>query len=211
MSRWDFAKEGTHPAAGANSVAGLEAGFQPYFEADNHASKRNVIATNVGWVRRQNYTDVHGNSRTKDEILVAANPGTSEGYVSADYLGFPDIAQLYVSTENSANSINVYVVFNEPVYFKGSANNLTITLANTAGGNSQVATANASIRDITNANNTVIFKVTGAQPGTYKIHANTIAVVAGSANLNSLNSGGEDANLVITGAVSNTLGTFTIS
>jgi hypothetical protein len=72
MSTWDFRRESTATKSGANNVAGILAGYQPFAEADNIASKRNVIATSKGWVRRQNKTDSDGNKRTMDEVLVAA-------------------------------------------------------------------------------------------------------------------------------------------
>jgi hypothetical protein len=165
-------------------------------------TKRNIIITNLGYVRRYNYTDVHSNARTKDETLI------SIGGLDTT-TGFPSINEIYISNVSS-NTANLYVVFSEPVYFKGSANGLTIFLANTISGNSHVATANASIRDVINANNTVVFKIVGSKPGTYFINANTIAVTAGGSNLISLNSGAENANLTISGAVSNAFGTFTL-
>jgi hypothetical protein len=220
MSSWDFRKEGTHPVAGANTVAGLKAGYQPYFEANNLASKRNVIATNKGWIRRQiKRTD--GNApRLVDEVLVAAHPGSGDagGYANS-YLGFPDIAQIYTDATSYSfgDTTYVYVVFNEPIWHRAPAGNLRITIANTAGGNSNfkaVATAVNSNTGIVNANNTLVFSfasTTAGDVGTYKINAQSIINATSTvANLVSLNTGNEAANLVITGAVSNTLGTFTI-
>ena len=63
MSSWGFDKEGTQNAGGANTEDFLVSGFQPFYEADSIASKRNVIGTDLGWVRRVNYTDTHGNAR----------------------------------------------------------------------------------------------------------------------------------------------------
>jgi hypothetical protein len=48
MSTWDFRREITATKSGANNVAGILAGYQPFAEADNIASKRNVIATSKG-------------------------------------------------------------------------------------------------------------------------------------------------------------------
>ena len=42
-----------------------------FITLDPNIDARDVIATNQGWVHRKTYTDQHGNSRTKDEILVA--------------------------------------------------------------------------------------------------------------------------------------------
>jgi hypothetical protein len=137
-------------------------------------------------------------------------------------LGFPDIAQVYLnSTSISAayggENVSVYVVMNEPVKHSGAAGSLQITVANTAGGNSSlVATATAvnSNTGITNANNTLVFTlpVTAGDAGSYKIQAQSVInATAAAANLVSLNAGSESANLVITGAVSNTVGTIVIT
>jgi hypothetical protein len=39
MSTWDFRRESTATKSGANNVAGILAGYQPFAEADNIASK----------------------------------------------------------------------------------------------------------------------------------------------------------------------------
>jgi hypothetical protein len=224
MSTWRFDKESNTDYQGANTVAGQLAGHQPHFQADTLSSKRNVIATEKGWIRRT-HKNTDGNQRQIDEVLVAAHPGSAGatgGYSGIAYLGFPDIAQVYLnSTSISAayggENVSVYVVMNEPVKHSGAAGSLQITVANTAGGNSSlVATATAvnSNTGITNANNTLVFTlpVTAGDAGSYKIQAQSVInATAAAANLVSLNAGSESANLVITGAVSNTVGTIVIT
>ena len=224
MSTWRFDKESNTDYQGANTVAGQLAGHQPHFQADTLSSKRNVIATEKGWIRRT-HKNTDGNQRQIDEVLVAAHPGSAGatgGYSGIAYLGFPDIAQVYLnSTSISAayggENVSVYVVMNEPVKHSGAAGSLQITVANTAGGNSSlVATATAvnSNTGITNANNTLVFTlpVTAGDAGSYKIQAQSVInATAAAANLLSLNAGSESANLVITGAVSNTVGTIVIT
>ena len=224
MSTWRFDKESNTDYQGANTVAGQLAGHQPHFQADTLSSKRNVIATEKGWIRRT-HKNTDGNQRQIDEVLVAAHPGSAGatgGYSGIAYLGFPDIAQVYLnSTSISAayggENVSVYVVINEPVKHSGAAGSLQITVANTAGGNSSlVATATAvnSNTGITNANNTLVFTlpVTAGDAGSYKIQAQSVInATATAANLVSLNTGSESANLVITGAVSNTVGTIVIT
>lgn len=219
MSSWGFDTEGTQVAAGANTVAGLKAGYQPYEKADVLSSKRNVIATNKGWIRRTIKTNESGPVRIIDEPLVPANPGTADGYANTAYLGFADIAQMYMdSTSVSPGATSVYVVFNEPLKHEGDAGDLILHLANTASGNAEkrlVATADNSNTGIVNANNTLKFNVTFlvGDAGTYKVQAasNTIInATATAANLVSLNTY-VSANLTVTGAVSNTLGTITVS
>lgn len=219
MSSWGFDAEGTQVAAGANTVAGLKAGYQPYAQADVLSSKRNVIATNRGWIRRTIKTNEGGPVRIIDEPLVPANPGTADGYANTAYLGFADIAQIYMANTTVApGATSVYVVFNEPVKHEGDAGDLILHLANTVSGNAEkrlVATADNSNTGIINANNTLKFNVTfvAGDAGSYKVLAasNTIInATATAANLVSLNTY-TSANLVVTGAVSNTLGTITVT
>lgn len=220
---WDFRNESTHPAAGANNAAGHIAGYRPYYflgrDTDN-AYKRNVIKTSKGWVRRMNKTDSGGNKRTQDEVLVAAGDKLTGGV--------PDIAEIYVSGSPVGNtSANVYVVFNEPIQFKGgnSGNNLSLTVANTAGGNHAVAICNSNpVSNLPiNANNTLVFTYktqggtagSGAASGTYQVNAQSITCVGGGASLlawgNTSIATARFANLTITGAVSNNMGTWTVA
>ena len=220
MPSWGYDHEKTQVAAGANTVAGLKAGFQPFEKANVLSSKRNVIATNKGWVRRTIKNNRQGGgTRIIDEPLVPANPGIADGYANTAHLGFADIAQIYMdSTSVSPGAAEINVVFNEPVMYHGSGGQLRLTLANTASGNNKkiaLATRSNSNTGIINANNTVKFSVTfvAGDAGTYKVLAasNTIVNATSTvANLNSLNTL-VSANLVVTGAVSNTLGTITVS
>lgn len=218
MSTWNFTRESQATATGANTVAGLLAGNQPFAEADTLRSKRNVIATDRGWVRRQIKT-TDGRVRVQDEVLVAAHPADGFSYAANTHLGNPDIAQIYLSATDLTSvangaTLNVYVVFNEPVKHSGAAGDLVLTIANTVSG--AVLTANASAVNtntgIVTANNTLVFQTTPVEVGTYKINAQTISnVTATAANLVSLNEGSESANLVVTGAVSNALGSFIVT
>ena len=219
MSSWDFRRESTQTASGANTVAGIKSGYQPFAAADVMASKRNVIATNVGWVRRQNKTDNLGNKRTLNEVLVAAHPGSGLAYNSNTYPGKADIAQMYVKLNSSgyitANvSANLYVVFNSPVKFKNSGNAMSINIANTIGGNHAVARFTAQTSsNLIGANNTLIFTMPKLQGGagsakaTYHINAQAITV-AGNPLYNPEQTTTHSANLTITGAVANNLLNF---
>jgi hypothetical protein len=229
MPKWRFDHEKNTSATGAaDSAVFKKTGHNPYPVEGDNASKRNVIATSAGWVRRTFKVDTHGNTRQQEEVLVAANPGVQgKDYSSNAYLAFPDIHQVYVKLDAdgqiTANAIaNVYVVFNEPLRFKGdtAANTLTITLANTAGGNHAVFTANSNVLAGTGmllgagtANNTVIFrgKLQGGANGsdlaaTYQVNAQSISVTGGGNPLYNPDDGTTAAaNLVITGAVANNL------
>ena len=219
MSTWDFRRESTATKSGANNVAGILAGYQPFAEADNIASKRNVIATSKGWVRRQNKTDSDGNKRTMDEVLVAAAPGSGLYYNSNTYLGKADIAQMYIKLNAnsviSANvSANLYVVFNGPIKFKNSGNAMSINIANTIGGNHAVARFTAQTSsNLIGANNTLIFTMPKLQGGagsvkaTYHINAQPITVT-GMPLYNPEQTTTHSANVTITGAVANNLLNF---
>ena len=237
MSNWDFRAEKNQNNTGStatNPTGGLKAGFQPFSEADTLKSKRNVIATNKGWVRRTHKKNA-GSSTTRqiDEVLVAANPGipgVTDGYASANYLGFPDIAQVYMqnSSSDSVTTIaaldgaggsehQICVVFNEPVKFN-SAVTAKVVLANTAGGNNGIEAVTTSAvnsnTNIINANNTLVFRFTptAGDAGTYKIAAATTGIANGSTGTLALVgiTSGEAANNTITGAVSNNF-VFTIT
>jgi hypothetical protein len=216
MSNWGFSRESTQVASGANTVAGIKAGYQPFAQADALASKRNVIATSKGWVRRQNKTDVHGNNRSIDEVLVAAHPGSGLAYNSNTYLGKADIAQMYIKLNAnnviSANvSANLYIVFNGPIKFKNSGNALSINIANTVGGNHAIARFTAQTSsNLIGANNTLVFTMpklqggTGSAAATYHINAQAIAV-SGMPLYNPEQTTTHTANVIITGAVANNL------
>lgn len=223
MPVWGFQRESTQVASGANTEAAVRKGFQaPYvagFGGDELAEKRNVIATNAGWVRRVWKTDVHGSVRMQEQVLVAANPAVpNKDYTSNTYLGNPDIAQIYVKLNANgyisanATGANLYVVFNTPMHFKASGNLVSIKIANTAGGNHAVAYfANTAAQNrIVNANNTLVFRLpklqggTGNAAATYHINAQSFTVT-GNPLYNPDDGTTVAANTVITGAVANNL------
>jgi hypothetical protein len=227
MALWGFSRESTQVASGANTEASIRKGYRPLPQATGseepdvggniqNANKRNVIATTVGWVRRANRVDTHGNVRQVDETLVAAAPGSGLYYTSNTYLGRPDIVEIFVKTNAnnviSANvSANLYVVFNMPVHLRASSNALSISIANTAGGNHGIARIAASAAARANvANNVMIFTMpklqgrTGSLKATYHINAQSITVT-GNPLYNPEQSTTHAANLVITGAVANGL------
>ena len=130
MALWGFSRESTQVATGSNTVAGIVKGYRPLPQVSGTnqpdgnngniqvANKRNVIATSMGWVRRVNKTDVHGNVRQFDETLIAASPGYGFNYNANTYLGNPDIVEIYVKTNANnvtgvlaaANTVNALVL-----------------------------------------------------------------------------------------------------
>ena len=232
MSTWDFRPESKISTDGDDAATDgrtYTAGMQAAPEAGNLKSKRNVILTNKGWIRREpEYTDSSGVVRVKEEVLVAANPGGNFSYASNTHTRGPDIAQIYVKANAngviSANvSANLYVVFNTPISHTASGNTISINIANSVSGISGVAYfANTATGRIAGANNTLVFTMPKLQSGgagsgtsqaTYKVAAQAAAVTGGGMSIYNPDQGttGGTANLVISGAVSNAMGTFTVS
>ena len=227
MPSWGFGPEKNNSNDSSNATAGVKAGNQAFVH-DQKKEKRNVIATNKGWVRREHRLMNGGTAssvtRQIDEVLVAA--GNKDGAPST-HLGFPDIAQIYFanSTNDDVTSITpetggggaehqVRVVFNEPIKYNEAAGSKVgkVVLSRVTGSGNSTITATASSvartnTNITGANNTMIFRFTptSGDAGTYKVAAATAGIangVSGTLTIKSLNSS-EAANVTITGAVSN--------
>ena len=227
MPSWGFGPEKNNSNDSSNATAGTKAGNQA-FAHDQKKEKRNVIATNKGWVRREHRLMNGGTAssvtRQIDEVLVAA--GNKDAAPSSN-LGFPDIAQIYFanSTNDDVTSITpetggggaehqVRVVFNEPIKYNeaaGSKIGKVVLSKVTGSGNSTITALATSVArtntNITGANNTMIFRFTptSGDAGTYKVAAATAGIangVSGTLTIKGLN-GSEAANVTITGAVSN--------
>lgn len=175
--------------------------------------RRKVIATPQGWVKRDNITGaVGGGNRSREEILVAI--GSLDSEVK---MGNPDILEIYVSNStggtslkrNSTNKVNV--VFSEPISIGASASPFRLTVANTAGGNTVVATASTNKSNIVNANNTLVFGFVANTAGTYKVQAQSLANTAQAKVYSVYGGTSEVANTVISATVSNALSTFSIT
>jgi hypothetical protein len=233
MALWGFSRESTQVASGANTEAAIRKGYRPLptsggvghsfdiADGGSYANKRNVIATSAGWVRRTNRVS-DGNQRQFDEVLVAANPGGGFNYSSNTYLGKPDIVEIFVKLNANgvisanASGANLYVVFNMPVHKRPSGNLMSISIANTAGGNNAVARITAASAARANvANNVMIFTLpamrggVGSAKATYHVNAQSISVTGGGNPLYNPDFGVTiTANLVITGAVANNLTRF---
>lgn len=235
MPLWGFSRESTQVASGANTVAGILKGYRPLPQSSGiahsyddvgggQANKRNVIATTKGWVRRVNRTKTEAPTVNVqfDEVLVAAAPGGGYYYTSNTYLGAPDIVEIFVKLNANgvisanATSSNLYVVFNMPVHKRASGNLMSISIANTVGGNNavaRIAVATAARANV--ANNVMVFTMpklqggSGSAKATYHINAQSISVTGGGNPLYNPEIGiTAAANLVITGAVANNLSRF---
>jgi hypothetical protein len=233
MALWGFGQESTQVASGANTEAGMKAGFRPLPTSSgighsydgqsggiDTANKRNVIVTSKGWVRRTNRVSDGNVQRQFDEVLVAANPGSGRDYSSNTYMGRPDICEIFVKLNANgvisanASGANLYIVFNTPIHKRPSGNLMSITIANTVGGNNAVARITAASAARANvANNVMVFTMpllqggAGSAKATYKINAQTISVT-GNPLYNPDYGVTTTANLQISGAVSNNLARF---
>lgn len=198
MSTWDFTT-----------------GEQPLPEADSIASKRNVVATDKGWVRQQVYTDVHGTKRVKEEVIIAAHPGgTTGGYANSANLGEPDITLLQlgantatgIATFNTSDPMTVYVTWNEPLAVSANVvltarerDGATITFTSNT---TNDATSEAKYDEYV-ANNTLVFTGTPGSTGNFKLKSEDL--LTSLAAPTSTNFDGEAASLTISATTSNTL------
>ena len=163
--------------------------------------RRDVIATDRGWVQRLRYTDVHGNERVKDETLVAFSD-------LPETLGVPTVVEIYDEVV-AANTHDVLLVFSEPVETNVTGATVALDNADGSGGaNNHRLDHNLNTPDpIIGAENTLRFRGTGlgatgsyALPTAYSHH--------GGGEVTSLNTS-LGANTMISTAVRNAHGGFT--
>lgn len=164
----------------------------------NREQKRNVVATDVGFVRKISYTAADGSARKQNEMLVPVR-----GVANSTNFGAPTIVDVWHSVDTAVinTPIQTFVSYDEPLTIGGG---VKLNVANTAGGSAKVATSPATL---INAENTLAFTWTPTVAGLYKVQAQTMANSSATAiNLLSSNAGTEVAPLIITGPVSNTAG-----
>ena len=142
MSLWKFQKSALPSVSGANTKAGLLTGGTPFTKSksfgmrpnhQHYITKRNLILTPSGWIRRIIKKNVHGVVRVMDEHMVEANPGYGLTYASNTHMRYPSISEIYVSANSTGGSAlqrsataNVYVVFNQAI------NQITTTISTVA-------------------------------------------------------------------------------
>ena len=164
----------------------------------NRKQKRNVVATDQGFVRKITYTDSDGSLRRRNEVLVPL-----KGVANSSNFGAPTITDVWHTTDRAVinTPLKVFVSYSEPLTVSGG---VKLNVANTAGGSAKVAVAPATL---VNSENTLAFTWTPTVAGTYKVQAQTMANSSATAiNLRSSNAGTEVAPLVISGPASNTAG-----
>lgn len=158
--------------------------------------KRNVVATDVGWVRRQ----VKG-TRVLEEILIPMNSPTFQNNRPATAI------EVYVAntTVDVDTTTSFYVVFNEPVAFGAGSGNAAIEIVETANTDNVVFTAVASANNdlVTGAKNTLVFTANLNVAGEFTLVAqNIVNATATAINLVSLNSNSA-FNVAVANAVAN--------
>jgi len=142
---------------------------------DPNINPRDVIATPSGWVHRKTYTDQHGNSRTKDEILVAIRGLSEVGKLGASTISDVRFA---AATGATSSTGSVVVTYNEPVDVTGGAPTLNLLVANTT--ISTVLTSQVATYASGTTSNQLVFSFTAQSNGAiYTIQSGTIANTAG--------------------------------
>lgn len=168
--------------------------------------QRYIVATNEGWVFEKRYTNTMGNTKVHRELLVSI-----DGLSNSSNMGAPTITDVFLANSAGGNVIRkndvsyAVVLFDEPI--AGSPVGWTLTVANTASGNNITAHANTGTT-YTYANNSLVFMFSTANTGTYKIQGQSLA----NSNdlVKSINPGLESVSRLISDAVSNALGSFSI-
>lgn len=167
--------------------------------------QRYIVATNEGWVYENRYTTTQGNTKVHRELLVSIG-----GLSNTTNMGSPSITEVFLANSSGGTSIrkgdlsHAYVVFDEPL--QGDPTGWHFNVANTASGNNSVATSISST--LSYANNVVDFRFTTAVKGKYKVQGQTITNT--SDLLLSHNDSNESVNRLISDAVSNALGVFSV-
>ena len=141
-----------------------------YIEKDPHIANTDVYATNQGWVHRKTYTDMHGNTRTKDEILVAIRGLAGAGKLVAATIVD---ARLSTTTMTVRKTANVIVTWNEQVDVNGVPT-LTLVAANTTA-NTVPASLTASYVSGSGTNRLKFNFIADANNATYTLNTVTIA------------------------------------
>ncbi len=162
----------------------------------NRQEKRNVIMTDIGYVRRLNK-----GTRRIDELLVDITGLATKA-------GAPKIHDIHFSrvTANVSDPITVNVVFTHPVKFNAGSGDIKLTVTNEKVGAttpSVTATVVANASNIRVANNTLAFTFTPTETGTFTVLGQTAANVNATAiNFTSATSSNTAASLVISPSVS---------
>ena len=174
--------------------------------------KRDVIATEHGYVKRQTYTDVHGNSRVKDEILVPINDA---GTGLSTILGNAVVLDAYASRP-SGGGAEINVVFSEPIRVANSAAtwSVTLTTAYRASGTGAATARNFVLSNssthgrVLGANNEIRLESSGTEPAGATIQLNNNLTFTMSSVL-AIDTGNA-ANTAVSTAVRSAFGTFTV-
>ena len=147
---------GKTPYSRIGEIADVENRNRPY-RFNRKDQIRNVVATDKGYVRRRNYTDAHGNERTKEEVIIPSNE-------IEEALGPATVVDMYGDRPSSTEA-ELFLVFSEPVFVTGTTTNDYISVdAEVSNGEIFALT---SLHDdhprIVGANNTIRFYIDSPQ------------------------------------------------
>ena len=112
------------------------AGVPSYTTLDAHSANNDIIAVEGGWAHVKDYTDVHGNVRRKEEILVAMSADDFSAFAD---IAVGDVVRVYWTTEatpsagGGADTATVTVEFTEEIAVTGTPQLTVVT--DGAGGN----------------------------------------------------------------------------
>ena len=138
--------------------------------------EQEVKANANGWVREKTYTDMHGNTRVKTEMLVPIR-----GLANSTNLGTATISSVKFTSKTGAASTakTLKVSWNETVKVISGSPTLTLLVANTSN-NAVPATITATYNGQGNNTNTLTFSLTTfSNAATYTIKSATIGDGAG--------------------------------
>lgn len=182
----------------------------------NAANTDNIYATDRGWELTQGggvYTDMHGNTRKKTEILVASADNFAGANATHNLANATITAVQMGSTTLDVNGVsNVVVTWNEEVTVIG-APTLTVTVANTTS-NVVPATVTATYFSGNNTNR-LSFRFTAySNAATYTIPATGVAISNTSAEIKDVTANSVNAELFVFGyftGANSRIGTLTAS
>ena len=127
---------------------------------------RDVIATDKGYVRRQTYLDVHGNERTKEEVLIPSNQ-------IDEAVGKATVVDAY--SEVDGTTADIYLVFSEPVRIEGAispTDDLEIEVTDGDSNTLKLASGVGHSNRLTGADNTIRFTNSSMTSGTWELTSN---------------------------------------
>lgn len=169
--------------------------------------EQEIMATDNGWVREKRYTDMHGNKRVKQEMLVPIR-----GLANSTNLGTATISSVKFTRKTGAkgSTITVHVGYNERVLVNSGTPTLALLAANTSN-NAVPSTITTSYASGSNTNVLVFTTTSYSNAAVYTLKSATIG--SGSGIVDAV--AGTAADLTIpsamTGSANSAIGVLTLT